>query len=75
MRGAADKEHLLLAYEQSRVLFTQDTDFLRLARAGRNHAGIVYAPQRTSIGQIIRGLVLLYQLLEAEEVGGRVEFL
>lgn len=58
MRGASDEQHLVFAREQQRVIFTQDADFLRLAASGFNHAGIVYAPQRTAIGEIIRGLVL-----------------
>jgi uncharacterized protein with PIN domain len=75
MCGAADEEHLALAYGQGRVVFTQDTDFLRLDALGRRHAGIVYASQRTSIGEIIRGLLLIHQVLEAEEMLGRIEFL
>ncbi|MFZ1506802.1 MAG: DUF5615 family PIN-like protein [Anaerolineae bacterium] len=75
MRGATDEDHLTLARKQRRVVFTQDADFLRLAAAGYNHAGIVYAPQRTAIGEIVRGLVLIHQVLEAEEMVGRVEYL
>jgi predicted nuclease of predicted toxin-antitoxin system len=75
MRGARDEEHLALAYRQGRVVFTQDADFLRLAAAGNNHAGIVYASQQTSIGEIIRGLVLIHQVLAAEEMSGRIEYL
>ncbi|MFZ2517697.1 MAG: DUF5615 family PIN-like protein, partial [Anaerolineae bacterium] len=74
-RGATDEDHLTLARKQRRVVFTQDADFLRLAAAGYNHAGIVYAPQRTAIGEIVRGLVLIHQVLEAEEMVGRVEYL
>jgi hypothetical protein len=75
MRGACDEEHLALAYGQGRVIFTQDADFLRLAAAGYDHAGIVYAVQRASIGEIIRGRVLVHQVLAAEEMSGRIEFL
>lgn len=75
MMGATDEAHLAFALTQKRVLFTQDTDFLRLARAGMQHAGIVYAPQRTSIGELIRGLVLIHQVLEAEDMIDQVEYL
>lgn len=75
LRGANDEEHLALAYAQSRVVFTQDADFLRLAAAGYNHAGIVYAAQRSPFGEIIRGLVLVHQVLTAEEMSGRIEYL
>lgn len=71
--GAADEEHVARALAEKRVIFTQDTDFLRLHAGGTKHAGIVYAPQ--GIGSIIRGLVLIHQLLEPEEMTGNVEFL
>ena len=57
------------------MLFTQDDDFLRLHASGVIHAGIVYAPQRTPVGEMIRGLMLVYQVLDAEEMQGQVEFL
>ena len=55
MLGASDEEHVSKAREEDRVIFTQDVDFLRLAAAGRAHAGIVYAPQSSSIGDMIYG--------------------
>lgn len=73
--GASDEQHLERARTESRVLFTQDEDFLRLHAAGVAHAGIVYAPQGTSIGDAIRGLILIHQLLEADEMIGHVEFI
>jgi hypothetical protein len=73
--GANDEEHLSFALGESRVVFTQDDDFLRLASSGKAHAGIVYAPQHTPIGEIIKGLMLIYQVLEAEEMMGNVEYL
>ncbi|MFO0774497.1 MAG: DUF5615 family PIN-like protein [Nitrospiraceae bacterium] len=73
--SASDTEHLERARTEQRVIFTQDTDFLRLHAAGPPHCGIVYAPQGTSIGTIIHGLMLLHQVLAAEELDGHVEFL
>ena len=75
MLGATDEEHLAWARSESRVLFTQDPDFLRLHGAGLQHAGIVYARQGTPIGDIIRGLILIHQLLEPEEMKDHVEYL
>ncbi len=75
MLMASDQEHLALAWREGRVIFTQDDDFLRLHSAGVNHAGIVYAPQGTSIGEIIFGLMLIYQVLDAEDLKGHVEYL
>lgn len=73
--GASDEEHLARARTEGRVIFTQDDDFLRLYAAEVEHAGIVYAPQGTSIGDIIRGLMLIYQVLDSEDMEGHVEFL
>lgn len=73
--GATDEEHLVLALAEGRVIFTQDDDFLRLASLGEVHAGIVYTPQNTPIGEIIQGLMLIFQVLEAEDMAGNVEYL
>jgi hypothetical protein len=73
--GAGDDEHLARASADGRVLFTHDPDFLRLHAAGVRHAGIVYAPQGTPIGEIIRGLMLIHQVLEPGDMRGHVEFL
>jgi len=75
LRGASDVEHLARAQRDGCVLFTQDDDFLRLHAAGVAHAGIVYAPQGTSVGEVIRGLMLIHQLLEAKDMNGHVEYL
>lgn len=73
--GASDKEQLAQAQTEGRVIFTQDDDFLRLHTAGVEHAGIVYAPQHTSISDIIFGLMLIYQVLDSDDMIGQVEFL
>lgn len=75
MMGACDLAHLRFARETSRDMVTQDDDFLRLAAAGEPHAGIVYAPQHTSIRALIQGLVLIQRVLDADEMIGHVEFL
>ena len=75
MRGAKDEEHLVRARQEQRVIFTQDADFLRLHAAGTEHAGIAYVTQGASTGDIIRGLMLIYQVLAAEEMVGRIEYL
>ena len=75
MLGASDEAHLEFANQKGLVLFTQDADFLRLHAQGIKHSGIAYAHQRTPIGEIIRGLVLIYELLDAKEMINQVEFL
>jgi predicted nuclease of predicted toxin-antitoxin system len=73
--GAPDEVHLALAQSQGRVILTQDDDFLRLHAAGAAHAGIIYAAQGTRVGDVIRGVMLIHDTLEAEDMAGHVEFL
>lgn len=75
MLGASDQEHLRFARKEGRVLFTQDDDFLRLHASGAEHGGLVYARQQTTIGDMIYGLMLITELLDAEEMNGHLEFL
>ncbi|HMB90979.1 MAG TPA: DUF5615 family PIN-like protein, partial [Rhodothermales bacterium] len=75
MLGASDADHLALTRRQGRVIVTQDEDFLRLAAEGVDHAGIVYAPQGQSIGAMVQGLMLIAQVLTAEEMHGHIEFI
>jgi len=74
--GVSDEEQLKFACSQNRVIFTQDTDFLRMNQSGITHCGIVYCSQgNKSIGEIIRGLILIWELLEPSDMFGKVEFL
>ena len=75
MQPAPDEHHLKLALEQQRVLFTQDTDFLRLHAAGIPHCGLIYAPQQTPVGYMVRGLMLIYEVLNAEDMLNQLEYL
>ncbi|MGI0483553.1 DUF5615 family PIN-like protein [Geminocystis sp. CENA526] len=74
--GISDEEQLFFAISQRRVIFTQDTDFLRLHHQGINHYGIVYCQQKSkSIGEIIQYLILIWQILEVEEMINHLEYL
>ncbi len=75
MLGASDVEHVERARAEGRVIVTQDADFLKLHADGVAHAGIVYAPRQASISEIIRGLMLVYQILDSTDMRGNVEFL
>jgi len=74
--GASDGEQLEYLCADGRVLFTNDADFLRLHESGEIHPGIVYCHQQSrSIGQIIQGLELIWEVLESEEMHRCLEFL
>ncbi len=73
---AEDEDHIAYALQTNRVVFTQDQDFLRLNARGVEHRGIAFCYQQSrSIGQIIDGLRLIWEIYEPEEMQGRVEFL
>ncbi|RUT09135.1 hypothetical protein DSM106972_011880 [Dulcicalothrix desertica PCC 7102] len=72
----SDEEQLKFICESQRVIFTQDTDFLRIASYSQNHPGITYCQKGTrSIGEIISGLSLIYEVFSPAEMIGQVEFL
>ena len=74
--SASDRSQLEFALTQNRIIFTQDADFLRLHQAGIKHAGIAFCPQNSkSIGEIIRGLVLIWELLEPKDMLEHIEYL
>jgi predicted nuclease of predicted toxin-antitoxin system len=75
LAGAEDEEHLVFALREGRVFFTHDSDFLRLNATGRPHGGIVFASQQMSIGEIVRGLMLIYEVFSPDDLAGRVEYL
>jgi hypothetical protein len=75
MRGAEDQEHVAAALRAGRTIFTQDADFLRLHTDGCLHAGIIYAPQRTPIGAVVYGLMLVHGVLSPQDMRGRLEFI
>lgn len=43
--SVSDEGQLRFACSQNRVIFTQDTDFLRMNQTGITHFGIVYCSQ------------------------------
>lgn len=53
--GASDLEHVERARREGRVILTQDADVLRMHAEGVRHAGIVFARQGISVGDMIRG--------------------
>ena len=76
LRTCDDRQHFDYARETGRVMVTHDADFLRLASQTQDHPGIAYCQvEARTLGEIIRGLILIYEVLEAPDLVGRVEFL
>lgn len=62
------------------VIFTHDVDFLKLAaqwsKEGKSHAGIIYTYQQShSLGECVRLLKLITELLTREEMINHIEFI
>ncbi|MFH1108646.1 MAG: DUF5615 family PIN-like protein [Planctomycetota bacterium] len=76
LNGCSDREQLEFAGAQRRVAVTHDADFLRLAKEGVSHCGIVFCPvRRFSVGRVTMALVALGRYRTADDMVGRIEFL
>lgn len=74
--GATDEAQLKYARESGRVFFTHDSDFVALHESQVEHAGLVYCHQQSrAIGELVRLLVLIYELYDADEMVNRLEYL
>jgi predicted nuclease of predicted toxin-antitoxin system len=77
---ANDEAILERAAKLGRIVFTNDVDFLAIARQwqrlGRSFAGVVYAHQQElTVGQTIDYLELISQVGTAEELRNAVQFI
>lgn len=76
LRTASDEEIMDQSTLAGRVIVTNDSDFLALHQAARRHAGIAFCSRGAQgIGRVVAGLVLIYEVLEPDEMAGQVEFL
>ncbi len=78
--GLSDEDHLEYAAQAKAALFTHDADFLRLAQTWaeepKTHWGIIYVhTAQLSVGECIRRLKEMADVLEPEDLIDRVEFL
>ena len=77
LRGSPDPEVLEWAAGESRVLLTHDTRTMKgfayaRVEAGAPMPGVVEVPDLMPIGEAIRDLILVVELLEPEEIRDRV---
>lgn len=76
LRTRDDDSQLAFARRENRVIVTHDDDFLRMSSQSVDHPGVAYCHKGArSIGEIIRALRLIYEVLSQEEMQGRVEYL
>ena len=73
---ATDEVQTAHALGEGRVIFTQDEVFLTIHASGTPHPGIVYCRKDArSLGDMIWGLVLIWEAYEPVEMAGRIEYL
>lgn len=76
LSGADDVDHVAFAHPAGRVIYTCDSDFLRIHDEGIEHSGIAYCHQQSrTIGEVIRGLELIWEILEPEGMRNRIEYI
>lgn len=78
--GLTDEQQLAYAQALNMVLFTHDDDFLRIAHerlvSGQPHGGIIYVhQQKLGLGEIIRRLKVITELMNEEDLRNHIEFL
>ena len=77
-KGLDDTEQLAYAYQQRRVMFTADDDYLKLDAQGIPHSGIIYInaekKKKTPIGKIVRFFLFLNQTTTPEQMLEHVEY-
>ena len=76
LRGKPDPEILFAAQQVGRIVYTSDTDFVRLSNSGVPHLGVFFHHIRKySPSAAINVVSLACQVLSQDEMANRVEFL
>lgn len=74
--GDSDESHFARAKAMNCVFCTHDSDFLRFAQSGVEHAGLVFGRQhKHSIGDWVTFLSLIHEVYSPDEMHNRIEFL
>jgi hypothetical protein len=78
--GQGDPEVLEFAANQGRILVSHDTStmpehFSARLRSGRTSPGVFLARQRTSVGQIVYALLLVWSASSPVEWAGQIHYL
>lgn len=73
--GLSDEEQLEYAKRENLVIITHDDDFLILS-VNHEHKGIIFVhQQKYSIGDLIRNLKLVWDVIEQKDMKNHIEFL
>jgi hypothetical protein len=73
--GISDSKQLEYSSQNDLVIVTHDDDFLSLA-INEKHSGIIYIhQQKYFVGDLIRHLKLLWDMVDAKEIKNHIEFI
>lgn len=76
--GHPDERHLEKARALSRVILSRDQDFLVLAHRCASEAipfpGLIFIQPKGTVGEVIRSVTLLTELLAPEDIAGWIEW-
>lgn len=72
---AKDIEIVQYAFRENWVIFSQDSDFLRICSTTFPHRGLVYTHKQNPINRIIQGLLLINEVLNDAEMENHIEFI
>lgn len=74
--NAPDEDHIAFAKAGRRIIVTNDCDFIRHAASDPDHFGVAYYFQgKRTFGEIIRHLALMHDVMDENEMRGRIEYL
>jgi predicted nuclease of predicted toxin-antitoxin system len=74
LRAHGDAAQLMVACQRQLAIVTHDASFLRFTHDQGIHFGIIYCPHTDpTTSDLIRKLILIYEVLSPEELMGRVE--
>ncbi len=74
-KGLDDRNILNFANENSEVVITRDSDFLRLHNKGMDHMGIIFIPTNLSIGEIIKEVEKISVLFDPADLQNTIIFI
>lgn len=76
LRSTVDAVQFHFAVSERRVIVTQDSDFLKLAKSTTYHSGIVFVTGgKRTIGELVRWLILIYEVMTPVEMENYIEYI
>ena len=76
LRTRDDQAHFAFCRAQARAIVTDDVDFLEMGATTPDHPGVVFCRRsKHSVVEIIRFVQMIYEVLDSDDMIGRVEYL